>query len=72
MLSSMSSAGLCGTLYFNITWGGAVWVKISIIDLALHCFLFSRSLIKRVSWLFVVTLPEMMALHGKAKKYKAN
>jgi hypothetical protein len=49
------------------TYGGAGWVHISIIDLALHCFLFSRSLIKWVSWLFVVILPEMMALHGKAK-----
>ena len=50
------------------TCGGAVWVQIAIIDLAKHCFLFSRLQIKGVSSFFVATLPETMALHGKAKK----
>ena len=47
-----------------------MWVQIAIIDLAKHCFLFSRLQIKGVSSFFVVTLPETMALHGQAKKYK--
>ena len=69
VLYKMCSAGLCETLYFDITWfhlwGSRVGIKFY------HrtgVALFLRLQIKRGSWFLVATLPETIALYGRANR----
>ena len=69
MLYNICSAGLCEILYFNITWVHLWWSRV---DTKFYhrtgVALFSRLQIERSSWFFVATLPETIALYGKANK----